>query len=319
MTVEETQLVVAWVSFLRTPVNILCSFFLAFSSSKVGSKALCVDIGTAAYLVLAFLLSASPKTLFVNVVALGVCLFAPHFALPSKYLRPAARRCMCMCGPLAVMWPSSAGHDTCEWRYNGFVRSLTDPLVVSSYAYILCGVFILVAFPSQLHLGCMECVAGVGSCIYHRAREGAFLNLDATMATALLVVTVWSWLVSLYIGDYVFAGVMFFGLCVGYRLLMDCGAPAEIITSTKSGYVRRSRALPGEYDGIHVFWHMTSAVGPVLAALFLEYDTPAAWTGPCGAGYLDEYETVPTMPALALAMGVAGSIYSNTYAGMPWD
>ena len=304
---------------LPTGALMLFTLPLAFTSMRCGENFWVVDAKTFGLVSLAhYLARPTADVVFVQSIIYILSIYAPYFTMPSRYMRDSKLR-RCMCQPWSVLQTPSPIHTSCEWRFKGFVRTVSDPLLVSSLTYVITGLFIALAL-EETWVGGLEVCAGLGSLIYHRSREGAYLNIDTTFAASLLITTIWSWFLALVHDDFIYAGVLTAGFSVGYFLLIACGAPSEAHPGKEPGdYLRRSRHKPHEYEIYHVFWHLVSAVGPLLAALFYKYDLPEDYPGPMGGGYLDPYNAIPAVPAIALLVGACGSFYTNIFDDMPWD
>ena len=306
-------------------VNVVCTVPVSFTDINVGSDAYFVEPMTALYLVIPFVVTINKTSFFFNSITLIVCLMAPYFSRPSKYMRTSTSKwALCFCQPWTVVLPPETGHNTCEWRFEGHLRQWMDPLVTSSYLYIITGATIAL-LTKEAWLGCLSACAGIASTLYHRSREGSFFNIDATFATSMLVCVLWSVRIAIMIEDYVYVLVVFLGLIFAYRLLKDCGTPNDVRprkmgSESMKDYVRSSRIGPLGYDAIHVFWHTFSAAGPAVAALLFHNDMPEGMHGPMGGGYVPYTDdTVPIIPAVGLLVGFAFSLAGNLAGGLPWD
>jgi|EP01033_Poteriospumella_lacustris_P012824 hypothetical protein len=211
-----------------------------------------------------------------------------------------------------------------SYSVNGVcIRCWDEKLITTSYLYLLGTVSNLFFGYYQFAYLCV--LTSMGSVLYHRHREGKFFNLDNIFATSHVFLFGYTWYHAWH-ADLTYFLLGSASLPVAIFLLVYCGDPADImsssgvlLTSETLSSIQSSSKTPiqrhsrGIYDQWHTYWHVVSALGPVLVSYYLHkhglVDTMSA----------SNSQAEMTMITGALAASVTLNILANVTGAVPFN
>lgn len=231
-------------------------------------------------------------------ITTAVCLFFPYLRKPSPFL------------------------PNC---YHGGERFWLDPLVTTSTVYMASG--LVAIWNNEFPIAFLCLITTVGSMCYHRHREGQFFNFDNIFACSHFLIYGYSFVDS-YHRNFLYFLLGVFGFPIPIYFLKQCGDPADIIYITQgvneeivdnfsflrgrypNSIVRYSRK---SYEFLHLCWHCTSAIGPLIAMLyFAHYETPPILNlSHLGIGNKE------VLPLLGLFVSLLLNIIANYFSAAP--
>jgi hypothetical protein len=218
------------------------------------------------------------------------------------------------------------------------IRCWDDKLIATSYLYLLGAASNLFFGYYQFAFLCV--LTSMGSVLYHRHREGKFFNLDNTFATSHVFLFAYTWYHAWH-ADATYFLLGSASLPVAVFLLVYCGDPAElqslsglIVTSQtlsvynvaskisanagkppkETGLQRLSRSL---YDQWHTYWHLVSALGPVLVSCYMHKHGLVSDGQSDSAGVVHQAEM--TIIICALTASATLNILANSTGAVPFN
>lgn len=152
---------------------------------------------------------------------------------------------------------------------NNLHRNWSEKLIVTSYIYLIGSIYSIII--GNYAFGLISFSTSIGSVLYHRHKEMNYFNLDNIFATSLLLIFLYTLVSSYYYNEiYFMLGVI--GLPVCIFLLSYCGMPADITYTFKLNQILCcNRIERSGYETYHNLWHISSGIGPFMAAWYLNY------------------------------------------------
>jgi hypothetical protein len=159
-----------------------------------------------------------------------------------------------------------------------------------------------------------------------------YFNFDNILATTLLNIYFWSFILSAWYRTGIFCyNIMcgIFGIPLAICLLVGCGMPGELKIMKDS--LLCCRCEPNRYKPIHSIWHLVSGVGLFIAAqtffsiqkLSEQLDCPSyMFHGEIELGskcYFDSSLQYPVVPTITFIISIAINIIGNEIGLMPVD
>ena len=206
------------------------------------------------------------------------------------------------------------------------LRPQHDPLIISSFVYTLGAIYAYSC--NEPYLAFLSFGTTVTSYLYHRYREGIFFNIDNVFACSLMSCFMWTVFLSFFSDceEYFYFGIV--GIPTVCFMLHSCGMPAVISIDKLSGCCIRT--TPDNYNIMHFYWHLVSAMGPVLCSYYLYYchdsvNHNSFQSRAIGSDlYLIQSEKhnihyFPMVPTLALLSGLILNLMLNYFEITPYD